>query len=202
MMLEKSLITAAWAEVEILAAGDANALAIVATNAFAIDFEVDGFEQNRVEIDRIVLVGDGMEVVFFEDDFVGVADAPRIDEFEDGMEFEFAFESFATTVARELEICTDVGVEVDELCVCKELGIVLNGAKHGAFVGIVEILDEVLGGDFASRDKRLFVAYIIDVNPHSTNLQSTCASFKRKKTPISGGRNIGMCTVRVKRFVF
>lgn len=142
MMLEKSLITAAWAEVEILAAGDANALAIVATNAFAIDFEVDGFEQNRVEIDRIVLVGDGIEVVFFEDDFVGVADAPRIDEFEDGMEFEFAFESFATTVARELEICTDVGVEVDELCVCKELGIVLNGAKHGAFVGIVEILDE------------------------------------------------------------
>ncbi len=161
MMLEKSLITAAWAEVEILAAGDANALAIVATNAFAIDFEVDGFEQNRVEIDRIVLVGDGIEVVFFEDDFVGVADAPRIDEFEDGMEFEFAFESFATTVARELEICTDVGVEVDELCVCKELGIVLNGAKHGAFVGIVEILDEVLGGDFALRDKRLFVAYII-----------------------------------------
>mgnify|MGYP006895546701 CR=1 FL=1 len=170
MMLEKSLITAAWAVVEILAAGDANALAIVATNAFAIDFEVDGFEQNRVEIDR--------------------------------MEFEFAFESFATTVARELEICTDVGVEFDELCVCKELGIVLNGAKHGAFVGIVEILDEVLGGDFASRDKRLFVAYTIDVNPHSTNLQSTCASFKRKKTPISGGRNIGMCTVRVKRFVF
>ena len=100
------------------------------------------------------------------------------------------------------KLTADVGVEVDELCVCKELGIVLNGAKHGAFVGIVEILDEVLGGDFASRDKRLFVAYIIDVNPHSTNLQSTCASFKRKKTPISGGRNIGMCTVRVKRFVF
>lgn len=174
------MITAARAEVEVFAAGDADALAIIAANALAVDFEVDGFEQNGVEIDRAILIGDGVEVVFVEDDFVDVADAFGIDELENGVKIEFSDEARAAAVACQFEFCADVGVERDELCMSQKPGVVLNGLERDALVGVVEITGKTFAGDFTARGKSLFVADIIDVDLHSTKPRFDCCEQAQK----------------------
>lgn len=167
--LKKSLITAAWALVEILSALNANSFAIVAADAIAVDIEINRFEQNIVEIDDAVLVGDGIEIVFFERDFVDGADARSLDEPENGMQIERSAKTASAAVARQFQRRPDIGFERDEFGMRRQPRIVRQRRRRFASVVGIEIAGKPRRFDFAVYAKCFFVADAARVDLHCPN---------------------------------
>ena len=137
--------TRACPEVEILAALRADAFAIGAAHAVAVELKIDGFEQDIVEIDDIALIGDGIEILFGEDDFFDASDARGLKQLEVDIGGEISHKTPATTVTAQLQRDLYGCPQGDELSVVEKMRIVRQRAQGTTSVERVKIRLDALG---------------------------------------------------------
>ena len=148
-------ITAAWALIQIFSALNADSLAIIAAQTLVIEFEIDGFKQDVIEMNLRILVGDRIQIIFAQNDFLDASNTRRFNELEADMRSKATGEDFAAAIAAETEFDTDVGLQIDEFSMIDEMGFESERFERSAFPEIGKVLVDFLDRNLRSYRKIL-----------------------------------------------